>query len=155
MLRDARSRSRGVFLSIPKPSARLGSVPGREGHLFFAVGITGLCDPRPYNVPLKRSWDGGQSWQDLPKIQKNLGNRLRQGRAREDLSQHLHGRSCGLRPRAGTLPLNREGSFLAEAGTPPRRQYRRNPGDLRRHEGVRRIYYGFSGSGPGYAVAPG
>ncbi|HEV2044952.1 MAG TPA: hypothetical protein VGR05_09765, partial [Sphingomicrobium sp.] len=51
-------------------SARLATVPGQAGHLFFAVGTTGLLDPHPYKVPLKRSRDGGRSWQDLAKTQE-------------------------------------------------------------------------------------
>jgi hypothetical protein len=51
-------------------SARLASVPGRAGHLFFAVGATTARDPHPYNVPLKRSRDGGATWIDLPNTQE-------------------------------------------------------------------------------------
>jgi hypothetical protein len=46
-------------------SARLASVPGHEGHLFFATGTTSGTEAHPYNVPLKRSINGGATWTDV------------------------------------------------------------------------------------------
>ncbi len=51
-------------------SARLATVPGRAGHLFFAVGSTGIREKHPHDVPLKRSRDGGRTWQDVRKTEE-------------------------------------------------------------------------------------
>jgi photosystem II stability/assembly factor-like uncharacterized protein len=51
-------------------SARLASVPGHAGHLFFAIGTTSATQSHPYNVPLKRSMNGGVTWNDVSNTQE-------------------------------------------------------------------------------------
>lgn len=50
-------------------SARLASVPGHAGHLFFAIG-TANAQQHPYDVPLKRSTNGGATWNDVLSTQE-------------------------------------------------------------------------------------
>jgi hypothetical protein len=51
-------------------SARLASVPGHAGHLFFVIGTTSATQPHPYKVALKRSTNGGATWEDVSNTQE-------------------------------------------------------------------------------------
>jgi len=47
--------------------AKLRSVPGQAGHLFFSSGTQGSgTDMHPGNIPFRRSTDGGVTWSDVP-----------------------------------------------------------------------------------------
>lgn len=135
-------------------SARLATVPGKAGHLFFAVGTIGLLDPHPYNVPLKRSRDGGQSWQDLPNTQevwaigfgkaapgKNYPAIYIAGFANRDREPALY-RSIDEGASWQKLISYPFGSIDG---------IRAISGDMNSYG---RVYFGFSGSGAGYGVVP-
>jgi hypothetical protein len=50
-------------------NAKLASVPGRAGHLFFTSGPQGGAgDPHPAANPFMRSTDGGATWMAVPNV---------------------------------------------------------------------------------------
>lgn len=133
-------------------SARLASVPGHAGHLFFAVGTTGLLDPHPYNVPLKRSRDGGRSWQDVRKTQEvwAIGfGKAAPGKAYPAI--YLAGFANGDRDPGIYRSIDDGASWQKLTSHPAGNvdTIRAISGDMNAYG---RIYYGFAGSGAGYAV---
>lgn len=52
-------------------NAKLDSVPGVAGHLFFTVGQQGSPgDPNPANAPFKRSINAGVTWTSVPNVKE-------------------------------------------------------------------------------------
>ena len=135
-------------------SARLASVPGHAGHLFFAVGTTGLFDRHPYKVALKRSRDGGRSWRDVANTQEvwAIGfGKAAPGKAYPAL--YIAGYANGDREPA-LYRSNDEGASWQKLTSYPAGNIdavRAISGDM---DTYGRVYYGFSGSGAGYAVVP-
>lgn len=53
--------------------AKLRSVPGHAGHLFFTAGTQGgVSDPHPAGVPFSHSTDGGATWVDFADVREVL-----------------------------------------------------------------------------------
>ena len=134
-------------------SARLATVPGQAGHLFFAVGTTGLYN-HPYNVPLKRSRDGGRSWQDLGKTQEVWA--IGFGKAAPSKNYptiYIAGFANGDRDPALYRSIDEGVSWQKLASYPAGNidSIRAISGDM---NVFGRIYYGFSGSGAGYGNFP-
>ena len=135
-------------------SARLATVPGQAGHLFFAVGTIGLLDKHPYNQPLKRSRDGGKSWQDLRKTQEVWAVGF--GKAAPGKSYpaiYIAGFANGDKEPALYRSIDEGASWQKLVSYPAGNidQIRAISGDMSVYG---RVFYGFSGSGAGYGVAP-
>ena len=135
-------------------SARLATVPGQAGHLLFAVGTIGLLDKRPYDVPLKRSRDGGRTWQDLRKTQEVWA--IGFGKAAPGKSYpaiYIAGFANGDREPALYQSIDEGASWRKLVSYPAGNidMIRAISGDMSTYG---RVYYGFSGSGAGYGVVP-
>lgn len=135
-------------------SARLATVPGHAGHLFFAVGTTAMLDPHPYNFPLKRSRDGGRSWQDLRKTQEvwAIGfGKAAPGKVYPAI--YIAGFANGDREPALYRSIDEGATWQKLVSYPAGNidAIRAISGDMNLYG---RLYYGFSGSGAGYAVIP-
>ena len=135
-------------------SARLATVPGQPGHLFFAAGTIGLFDRHPYDFPLKRSRDGGRSWQDLRKTQEvwAIGfGKAASGKAYPTL--YIAGFANGDREPALYRSIDEGVSWQKLVSYPAGNidAIRAISGDMNAYG---RVYYGFSGSGAGYGVIP-
>lgn len=134
-------------------SARLVSVPGQAGHLFFAVGTTPwLIDPKPYEVPLKRSRDGGRSWHDVRKTQEVWA--IGFGKAAPGKTYpaiYIAGFANGDRHPAIYRSIDDGASWQKLTSYPAGNvdAIRAIAGDMNAYG---RVYYGFAGSGAGYAV---
>ena len=133
-------------------SARLASVPGQSGHLFFAIGTTGSQQPHPYNEPLQRSRDGGRTWHAVKRTQEIWA--IGFGKA-------APGKAYPAIYIAGYANSDREPAIyrsIDDAETWQRLTVYPNgnvdsiraiSGDMNAYG---RVYFGFSGSGAGYGV---
>ncbi len=133
-------------------SARLATVPGQAGHLFFAVGATGILEKHPHDVPLKRSRDGGRTWQDVRKTEEIWA--IGFGKAAPGKSYpaiYIAGYANGDRGPGIYRSIDDGGSWQKLASYPAGNvdTIRAISGDMNAYG---RIYYGFAGSGAGYAV---
>lgn len=131
-------------------SARLATVPGQAGHLFFAVGTA--RGPRPYKVPLKRSKDGGRSWQNIPQTQEvwAIGfGKAAPGKTYPTI--FMAGFANGDREPAIYRSIDEAATFQKLVSYPAGNVdgIRAIAGDMTTYG---RVYYGFSGSGAGYGV---
>lgn len=133
-------------------SARLATVPGQAGHLFFAVGSTGILEKHPHNVPLKRSRDGGRTWQDVRKTEEIWA--IGFGKAAPGKNYpaiYIAGYANGDRGPGIYRSIDDGGSWQKLASYPAGNvdTIRAISGDMNVYG---RVYYGFAGSGAGYAV---
>ena len=135
-------------------SARLASVPGQAGHLFFVIGTTGLQAPHPYDAPMKRSHDGGRSWHDVKQTQEIWA--IGFGKAAKGKTYpaiYIAGYANGDREPAIYRSIDDAETWQKLTSYPAGNidAIRAISGDMNIYG---RIYYGYSGSGAGYAVAP-
>ncbi|MES2904384.1 MAG: hypothetical protein V4696_09390 [Pseudomonadota bacterium] len=141
----------GVYGSMGT-SARLASVPGQAGHLFFVIGSTAVMDPHPYNMPLKRSRDGGRSWQDIRRTQEiwAIGfGKAAPGKTYPSI--YIAGYANGDREPALYRSIDDAASWQKLTSYPAGNvdTIRAISGDMNVYG---RVYYGFAGSGAGYGV---
>ena len=134
-------------------TGRLATVPGQAGHLFFAVGVTALLDPHPYNVPLKRSSDGGRSWQDVRPTQEvwAIGfGKAAPGKAYPAI--YIAGFANGESKPAIYRSIDDGKSWQKLTYYPAGNidAISAISGDM---DAYGQVYFGFSGSGAGYGVA--
>jgi len=138
---------RGEIAPFSKFNAKLASVPGRAGELFFTSGTQGgPTDPHPAPNPLMHSLDGGATWTPVPDVQEALT--LGFGKGRGDypaivLAGYVRGEYGVWRSEDAAKSWKRIGRFplgiLAAVTTVS--------GDA---DNPDRVYLGFSGAG--YAV---
>jgi hypothetical protein len=68
-----RTSTIGVASGVAGFNAKMRSVPGQAGHLFFCAGSIGnFGDAHPANEPFYRSIDGGRNWTEIGNVKEVL-----------------------------------------------------------------------------------